>query len=629
MQNNTLVTPSVRYILIGSCENNVAKSNNNYGVYFDHHVSGKEVNIVGLKATKNRNGGIFLIHSYNVSVSDSIFSDNSRYGVEVHWVDNLQIKNTLIRGHLAETKAMVQAPYFNQPGEDGFVPSIGLTIPTAIWYPDRTDNNIGARLTNVHFTDFDHSDEYESSVPMSFNLEESYGTHFEYLTMFKNVTVDGTKIMDAPPTDQPGIKDIVIHDLGFSDPSGQSSQTPGMFVSNVEHLKKFAGGSCTDYPTNISYCANSCYRTIQFSIDPSFSSAFEVVVTRIDGINMTVPYLPYKYEDNEHLQNYFEHNRVFSVSLPQGSFSISIMNNQDPVWPRFILPFVEEKPECEGYVSLENITLYEPPSACDDWIANGDMELGTPYWRTLQGNEDTQYGELIVAEGAGINNSTALKHIKRANVYHGIGQHLDTRCLHQSLMNEYYEIRIHIRLEENNVTFICDPYTGSSDTRCPSLTFQTKKIVDDETQTSWLGNRALVTPPNNIGDFNLMHGVFKVDENLIAQDRIYAYIEYADPKFDMVVDDISVKKLPSVCGNNLIRNGDLEDTTVYWKRWGDGRIDIDTDTSNNKSIKVHSRLNYGVGVYQDLYIEKGCLIKQQRFGVICKYFFLPINGKSH
>ena len=619
IQDHSWINESVRNILIGSCENNVAKANNNYGFYFENHLSGKQVKLRGLKAIKNRYRGIFLYASYNMSVSDSIFSDNARNGMEVRWVDNLQIKNTLIRGHSAQTKALVQAPYFNKPGDGDFLPSVGLSIPTAIWSPGRTDD-IGATITNVQFTDFDHSDEYEASVPMNFRLGDNRITHFDYVTMFKNVTIDGTKIMDAPPTDQPGINDIVIHDIdGSADPSGQSSQA-GMFVSSVEVLKKFAGGSCNDYPTNITYCSNSCYRTIRFSIDPSFSSAFEVLLTRnTDGLNVTVPFLPYKYEDNEHLQNYFENNRVFSVSLPEGSFSISIMNNQEPVYPRFVLPFMEGKPECEGYVSYENITIYEPPSECDDWVANGDMELGTPYWRTLQGNTDTQYGQLIVAEGAGINNSTAIKHIKRASVYHGIGQHLDTRCIHQSLLNEYYEIRIHIRLEQNNVTFICDPYTGSWDTRCPILTFQMKKIVDDKTQTTHMGSRALVVPPNNIGDFNLMHGVFKVDENLISQDRIYAYIELVDKKFDMIVDDISVKKLPSVCGNDLIRNGDLEDTTVYWKRWGNGRLDIDIDTSNNKSIKVHSRLDHGVGVYQDLYVEEGCLKKQQRFSVICKY----------
>ena len=101
----------------------------------------------------------------------------------------------------------------------------------------------------------------------------------------------------------------------------------------------------------------------------------------------------------------------------------------------------------------------------------------------------------------------------------GIGQHLDTRCLHRSL-NEFYEIHLYFCLEENNSTFTCDPFSSSDDDRCPWITFKTQRYVNGELDTSYNGRRADVVVPNSDGDFDLVHGVFKVDEILQGVQRL-------------------------------------------------------------------------------------------------------------
>ena len=68
-------------------------------------------------------------------------------------------------------------------------------------------------FTNVLFMDFDHSDECEKSEPIIFRTRDNACNHFDYLAMFQNITMTGTKIMDASTTDQEGVKGIIIHDI--------------------------------------------------------------------------------------------------------------------------------------------------------------------------------------------------------------------------------------------------------------------------------------------------------------------------------------------------------------------------------------------------------------------------------
>ncbi len=245
----------------------MAKGNNHQGMRFIHHESGEEIKLSGLKAIKNRYCGFYLHGSYNVTLQGSLFAENSHYDVDLKWSDNVEIKDAVFRGYTSETRALLESPYFNRPCEtSNFLPPVGLRLPLNIHKWDSKDN-IGAILTNVLFTDFDHSDECADAIPISFNSHDVHHNHFNYLSMLRNVTIDGSKFIDAEESSEDGVKDIVIHDIdGSSNPlksgldningsAGQMSQ-PGMWVSNVRWLKAFAG-DCQNYPHGISYCANS------------------------------------------------------------------------------------------------------------------------------------------------------------------------------------------------------------------------------------------------------------------------------------------------------------------------------------------------------------------------------------
>ena len=215
-----------------------------------------------------------------MTIQDSFLADNAKCGINVKWTDKLQIQDTKIIGYTQETKDLVKPPYFRKPCiSSGFTntPS-GLRMPTAIRSWNREDN-VGANLTNLHFMNFNHSDECASSIPLHFRVtDENRFNHFEYATFFKNVTIDGEKIMDTLASDQEGIKNIIIHDFdGSSDPLGQAIQ--GMLVSNKKYLTIFSNSTCIRYPEGASYCADECYRTVSLFIDQTDSDKFDLRVT--------------------------------------------------------------------------------------------------------------------------------------------------------------------------------------------------------------------------------------------------------------------------------------------------------------------------------------------------------------
>ena len=501
---------------MGAFEKNSAKSFYSHGFYFAYHESQEEIFIVEAKAIKNRYIGIYIYYSYDVTIRNSLFAENVDCGVNAKWTDKLQIQDSVIKGITSETKALVKPPYFRKPCVSSsftFSPT-GLTLPTYIRSWNRKDN-IGANLTNVRFMDFDHSDECATSYPLRFRAEENRYNHFEHTTIFRNVTIDGGKIMDALSSDKEGVKDIAIHDIdGSSDPLGKAAN--GMLVSNLKSLTTFANNSCVKYPEGASYCADTCYRTVSFFVDQTDTQKFDLSVTRkTDGEKAIVPFT-YKYDDDSHRKHYSENYRVFSVSLPIGAYKIEFLKDLQPTWPTFVLPRWEGTPECEGYVFAENITVVDTYRTCDELIVNGDMDQGVYHWyhRNDRGTERGILAATIEEDG-----STGLKHYNRYSSSSGIGQNLDTRCLHQSL-NEFYEMSVYYRLEHNNSTFKCDIFSDSSDLRCPYISFRQERYVNEKIEKVYVSKRANVVFPNDLDGFNLMHGVFKVDESIQVLERL-------------------------------------------------------------------------------------------------------------
>jgi len=85
----------------------------------------------------------------------------------------------------------------------------------------------------------------------------------------------------------------------------------------------------------------------------------------------------------------------------------------------------------------------------------------------------------------------------------------------------YFEIQIYFRLEDkDNSTYICNPFHTTSDERCPYVTFRQEKYIDEELDVTSRGEKAKVVVPNDNVGFNLIHGVFKVDETIYSLERL-------------------------------------------------------------------------------------------------------------
>jgi hypothetical protein len=140
-------------------------------------------------------------------IANSLFAENALYNVDIQWSDEIQLVDTSIRGISAETKTIVQSPYFNRPCvSSGFGSSDGYRMQTTVHRWDRTvdrwvyngqewtsqryyGTNTGISLQNVHFSHFEHSDECISSVPITFNTDSMREGHWDYISSFKDVTL--------------------------------------------------------------------------------------------------------------------------------------------------------------------------------------------------------------------------------------------------------------------------------------------------------------------------------------------------------------------------------------------------------------------------------------------------------
>lgn len=491
--------------------------------------------------------------------------------VLLRWSDNIEIDNIGLRGVTSASKSLTKPPYFNKPCKlsNDFAP-VGLRLPVAIHKRDNINNlgNVGARISNVHFVNFDHDDDCQPSIPFAFYSGDDHGkNHFSYLTMIQNITVDGTGLIDAESGEEDGINNVIIHDIdGSSSPPEIASSGPGMFVRDVLWLRAFVRDTCKPFPRGISYCPNSCYRTMTVFVDQTDSEGIDIRVTRVtDYVEALVPYNQYDFDDNIHRKHCNNNLRGYSFSLPAGEYIVEFLQDLQISWPKFALPQLDGSPDCNGYMSEENITLIELDgklSLCDNLIVNGDMEQGTYSWYHRNSHSNTKYGELLAVEGQGIDGSAALRYYNRSSYYAGIGQHLDMRCIHSN-SNGFYEIEMYFRLENGTTAFICDRWSSSWSVRCPFITFQEQKLVNETLRTAHTHHRASVVVPNNRGDLNLVHGVFRVDEQIHSLQRIFMYLEYTHTDYDMIIDNTSVTKLAGICGTDLMRNGNFDDFGKY------------------------------------------------------------------
>ena len=251
---------------------------------------------------KNREYGLLLHDSGHTSLVNSLLAENA-YNIEMRWSDDVEIRDTEIRGVSSHTRYLVHPPYYNRPCTSRILSPIGYQIQTTIhnWIDGK---NKGALLWNEHFSLFDHDDECSDSVPITFDTANIQSGHWDYISTFQNVTIVRNQIMDALAASDGGIPDIVIIDPdGWSDPLSQASG-PASFVINKPYLIDFIRGECHAHHEGILYCDNTCLRTITFVVDQELSKDYDFKVVMVqNSVEVNVPDI-YLYNNDAYLKTH-------------------------------------------------------------------------------------------------------------------------------------------------------------------------------------------------------------------------------------------------------------------------------------------------------------------------------------
>lgn len=205
--------------------------------------------------------------------------------------DEMELHNTIIRGITTAKKEEMKLAMYNSPCiSSGWPAPIGFRMNNWIHrfngHHTETVPNLGVKVTNVQFTDFDHDDECSGSVAVGFRAAQLSDPdvndgHFNYVSSFENVDL-GSTLIDMASAKLGGLQDIVIIDPnGSSDPAG-ASNSASAFMSDRNELKAFlASSDCTSYDdVGMAYCKNSCLRGVTLLVDQMETKGLDMKITR-------------------------------------------------------------------------------------------------------------------------------------------------------------------------------------------------------------------------------------------------------------------------------------------------------------------------------------------------------------
>ena len=247
--------------------------------------------------------------------------------------------------------------------------------------------------------------------------------------------------------------------------------------------------------------------------------------------------------------------------------------------------------------------------------------MGTKFWYH-RNSGSTSKGALVILPNAGRGGTAAIANVNRTRFYDGPGQQLDTRCFHQN-EDQYYEINVWFRLENNAVPFICDKWERTDELlRCPEVTIKNTYYNDPSTKEDLVtryDHKGFTVMPNDSSDFNLIHGVVKVTERMSRVQQAWIYAENAHKTLDYIIDDFSLTKIHLACNGEFARNGDLEHgRSVFWHSYGSGEYNI-IDVGSTKAIEVKNKSHDDHGLLQTLYVNPDCLKEHDRFTIMAKF----------
>ena len=275
-----------------------------------------------------------------------------RFGFEIENCESVQISHAEIVG-VSETQkeVMKTKPVPNLCSYQG--------ISGILLSPYRVSKNTdsGINLINTHFQGFDSSQDCPKSFPIDF-IAHTKDSHWDVSSSLKNVSITDARSLyiNGCTAASINVNDVVITDIdgSLNSDSSQTTVGPSTIVSSKSYMTTFAPGTCTDLPDQcLSYCENTCLRTVAFQIDHGNTEDFTLVVKNADGTKSIEVPGSMEEHSNPFYNNLPDRYRVFSASLPSGEYTAGFYKDGIPAHPSKYFRHVDDS---EYFIS-EQIVL--------------------------------------------------------------------------------------------------------------------------------------------------------------------------------------------------------------------------------------------------------------------------------
>jgi hypothetical protein len=396
----------------------------------------------------NTRSGVNLENSKNIDFVGGRYSDNWS-GFEIINSDAITVTGALIQGYSpifmqSRNSQGLEAPCL----EDGTLS--GFRIPSQL-----SSSNWGVKIKDTHFQYLKEGLSCPKPIAFDFVQDENVPSFpFNYMSAIHNATYDpGCAVVNFCGLNDYNVKDVVLTDLDSTTSPVDGVTGASALVTDDPLMQTFV--DCVEMELSYCavYCPGACLRRISFGVEPSWSGQVKITNGEKEVI------LNSRFVGNGGIDQI--PTQIFSLPLPHGSYNATFLDETGQIsWPIFIEDIYGKEPECDGYLQESAVYLnyaLNDVSQCQDFIKNGDMEMGTTkYWNFLSGADG--------ADGIEVMEGGLASDFFIANTYHGIsiGQYLDTQCI-SMMKGTNYQAEVFFKLMVDNM------HNVTCTTECPKF----------------------------------------------------------------------------------------------------------------------------------------------------------------
>jgi hypothetical protein len=350
---------------------------------------------------------------------------------------------------------------------------------------------------------------------------------FDLYTTFQDLQFEeGAEKINFCDANAAGIN-VFFTDLdGSLSPKRKKRTRPSTAMSNVPTMTNFVDkrlcmedeGSC------YLYCKLTCFRAIQYEVDPAETEDYMLRVCEATDSTNCVEFPGYvRFKDPT---SSFR-SRTFITYLPKGKYTSVFVNQQgQEVWPSYVTTSYQEDELCPAALKEGDVQLIAPvvtQATCTQLLRNQDFEASsTEAFPWLH-----RWGGIEIAPGTGMGGSNALTS-EGSDSTNTIVQFLDMRCL-ALMVGERYEITAWVKLEDESGQMIyrCDP----SLERCPEAGLDGPKGRESV---------ALVSGELSNEGYQLLKGTVEITESIASADQVSLFLR-SNQDLTWFVDNVSMQ----------------------------------------------------------------------------------------